>query len=172
MDASYIASHYGWCSSFTSPIELCNCGGYTSDARKLFAKLAGEAEPKQQEMAVIQDFDGVVDGAGVKGVMTAPKLPLELITPEILKGLAEVLKHGAKKYAPNNWMRGMSWETVMGGVLRHLTAFRAGEELDPESNLPHLHHAACGLMFLSWYSNGPSSAQHQKFDDRKYKEAQ
>jgi hypothetical protein len=118
----------------------------------------------------VEDFKGLVDGAGVKSVMTSMKCPLELIPPQFTEGVAEVLKFGAQKYAANNWMRGMSWETVAGGILRHVTAFRRGEEMDPESGLPHLHHAACGLMFLSWYAHGPN-VEHLQFDDRKFRGA-
>lgn len=117
----------------------------------------------------VADFTGAIDGAGVKNVMTSPKTPLELIPPQYTEGVAEVLLHGAKKYAPGNWMRGMSWETVAGGMSRHLSAFRRGEETDPESGLPHLFHLACGAMFLSWYAHGPQAEQHRKFDDRKFK---
>src|SRR5690606_1980906 len=81
----------------------------------------------------VEDFQGTIDGAGVKSVMASPKCPLDLIPPQFSEGVAEVLKHGAQKYAPGNWMRGMSWETVLGGVQRHIQAFRRGEELDPES---------------------------------------
>jgi hypothetical protein len=45
--------------------------------------------------------------------------------------------------------------------MRHLLAFWSGEETDPESGLPHLAHALCGLMFLHWH------AQHRRdLDDR------
>lgn len=117
----------------------------------------------------IEDYTGKVDGAGVKSVMTSPKTPLDLIPPQFLEGLAEVLKHGATKYAPGNWMRGMAWETTLGGVQRHIQAFRRGEEIDPESGLPHLYHAACGIMFTAWYAHGPSAEQHKQFDNRVFK---
>src|SRR5688572_14785066 len=53
----------------------------------------------------VQDFSGEIDGKGVKAVMKTPKCPLELIPPHFSEGVAEVLLHGAKKYAPNNWLR-------------------------------------------------------------------
>lgn len=116
--------------------------------------------------SVVKDYEGKIDGEGIKSVMFSPKCPLELIPPHFTEGLAEVLKHGATKYAPNNWMRGMSWETVAGGMLRHLTAFRRGEEIDPESGQPHLFHLACGTMFLAWYAHGPKAEQYRRLDDR------
>jgi hypothetical protein len=114
------------------------------------------------------DFTGSADGGGYKSVMDSPKTPLELLDPYFLEGVAEVLKHGATKYAPNNWRRGMSWTVVLGGILRHVTAFARGEEYDSESNLPHLHHAACGIMFLAHYAH-TEREEHRPFDDRVYR---
>lgn len=103
--------------------------------------------------------------------MTAPKCPLNLIPPQFTEGLAAVLLHGSEKYAPNNWLRGMSWETVGGGMARHLSAFRRGEEIDPESGLPHLYHLACGTMFLAYYAHGPNAREYRRFDDRLFRDA-
>lgn len=114
------------------------------------------------------DFTGRIDGGGVKQVMKEPKTAVDLVDPRFIEGIGEVLRYGATKYAKNNWMRGMSWSTVLGGVLRHILAFMRGEEFDPETTLPHLHHAACGLMFLCFYAHGPKSPEHRKLDDRGY----
>lgn len=116
------------------------------------------------------EYTGEVTGEGIKMVMANPKTPIELIPPRMIEAVAEVLQHGAKKYNRNNWMAGMSWSTVYGGVQRHLNAFYAGEEIDPESGLPHLSHAACGIMFLLWYSTGPQRHEHRAAcDDRAFK---
>ena len=114
------------------------------------------------------DFTGKIDGGGVKQVMKEPKTMVDLIDPQFIEGIGEVLKFGAKKYAKNNWMRGMSWSTALGGVLRHVLAFLRGEEFDLETGLPHLHHAACGLMFVCYFAHGPKNAEHRAFDDRGY----
>lgn len=116
-------------------------------------------------MSTVKDYENIIDGKGVKSVMTSPKTPIELIPPQFIEGIAEVLLHGANKYAKNNWMRGMSWNTVYGGIQRHLNAFYRGEEIDPESGLPHLYHAGCGLMFLSTYAH-VAREQYASLDDR------
>ncbi len=37
----------------------------------------------------------------------------------------------------------------MAAAQRHLIAHYSGEDIDPESGLPHLAHASCCLMFLT-----------------------
>lgn len=79
------------------------------------------------------------------------KNPLDLLSPVALEGVGLVLAYGAQKYSAHNWRKGMAWSRLIGAALRHLLAFTRGENLDPESGLPHLDHAACCLMFLSEY---------------------
>jgi len=114
----------------------------------------------------VMDFTGAVDGLGVKAVMYSPKSGVQMIDPAFITGIGDVLTYGANKYASNNWMRGMSWTTVIGAVFRHCLAWFMGEDRDRESGLPHLHHAACSLMFLGYYSRTDA---HQPFDDRVFK---
>jgi hypothetical protein len=78
----------------------------------------------------------------------AGKPRVDLLSRIALEGTAEVLGFGARKYAPNGWRRGIEWSRVIGAALRHLLAFNAGEDIDPESGLPHIDHAACCVMFL------------------------
>ena len=81
----------------------------------------------------------------------AGKLRLDLIAPEFERGLAGVLTYGAEKYGSHNWAKGLKYSRVYGAIRRHLLAWQMGEDLDPETGLPHLHHVACELMFLSTY---------------------
>jgi hypothetical protein len=76
---------------------------------------------------------------------------MDLVPPELLFGVAEVLTYGAAKYAPRNWERGMSWGRVFGAMMRHMWAWWRGERVDAESGLPHLHHAGCCIAFLMAY---------------------
>jgi len=113
----------------------------------------------------VQDFTGTVDGKGYKASMDDPaKLPMALIPTAILRGIAAALGYGAKKYAPNNWRRGMKYSEVYSALQRHLVAWQDGEELDGESGLSHLDHAACCLAFLREYTATPTL--YAAFDDR------
>lgn len=114
-----------------------------------------------------QDFDGRIDGTGYKQSMDNPaKFPLTLIPPILLKLIALVLMFGARKYARGQWMRGMSYSEVLDAIGRHWTAIVNGEDIDPETGLPHLGHIGCGIAFLAWYQYGPRWREYETFDDR------
>lgn len=84
---------------------------------------------------------------GVK--LDADKAPLHLVDRLATENLARVLGFGAKKYEPNNWRKGISRTRLLAAAMRHIMADLDGEEMDPESGLPHIDHAACCLMFAS-----------------------
>lgn len=77
------------------------------------------------------------------------KARMDLLPPKVLEGVAQVLAFGAKKYAAWNWVKAPAYGRYFAAVQRHLAAWQAGEDLDPETGLPHLHHALCSLMFLA-----------------------
>lgn len=70
----------------------------------------------------------------------AEKLRYDLVPPSAIKALAEVYTFGARKYKPNNWKLCAEPEKYLAALMRHLEAYRAGEELDKDSGLPHLAH--------------------------------
>jgi hypothetical protein len=89
------------------------------------------------------------------------KTRFDLYPLKAYEGCAKVLTFGANKYTPNGW------KTVDNGVnryyaalIRHLNdqmnySLNGGEGLllDEESNLPHLDHAQCCLVFLREFIN-------------------
>lgn len=79
------------------------------------------------------------------------KVPLDLLPFDALERVGEVLQHGAKKYAPRNWERGMRWGRLLGAAFRHLFAWARGQNRDPETGFSHLAHAACCVLFLLAY---------------------
>jgi hypothetical protein len=89
------------------------------------------------------------------------KLPLHLLSTEAMNQTAAVLAFGADKYAEHNWRKGFAWSRPLAAAMRHITAFNAGEDKDPESGLSHLAHAACCIMFLLEFEK-----THQELDDR------
>lgn len=79
----------------------------------------------------------------------AGKARWDLMPWEALRPVVVVLGHGAAKYAPDNWRRvPKARDRYFAAALRHLVAWREGEQLDPESREPHLAHALRSLLFL------------------------
>jgi hypothetical protein len=97
----------------------------------------------------IGDISSDARGSGARA--NGDKPSYEQVPLFALEGAARVLKFGASKYRRGNWAKGMSWSVVFDCLLRHMVAWQRGEELDPESGLPHLDHAMCNLLFLSAY---------------------
>jgi hypothetical protein len=84
---------------------------------------------------------------GVKYDQNKPRM--DLLDWDALGGLAAVLTFGANKYAAHNWRNGISYSRITAAMLRHLAAIQQGEDVDPESGLPHIDHLGCCWMFLS-----------------------
>lgn len=76
---------------------------------------------------------------------------LELIPPELLFAVGEILTFGARKYADRNWEKGMKWSRVFGALMRHLWSWWKKDDIDAETGKSHLWHAACCIAFLITY---------------------
>ena len=77
------------------------------------------------------------------------------------KELNDLRIQAEEKYAEHNWRKGFVWSRPLSAAMRHITAFNAGEDKDPESGLSHLAHAACCIMFLLEFEK-----THKELDDR------
>jgi hypothetical protein len=80
------------------------------------------------------------------------KLRYDLIPADALDELAKVYTAGAEKYADRNWEAGMSWSRAFGSLMRHAWAWMRGEDIDSESGLPHMAHAAFRCLQLLAYA--------------------
>ena len=87
----------------------------------------------------------VVYEGGVK--YDSGKLRMELIPPEAIEALAEVITYGANKYSDDNWKK-VSKDRYIGALMRHLNAYRKGELYDDESGLTHMAHILTNAAFL------------------------
>ena len=87
---------------------------------------------------------------------------LELLDPYAMRQVGLVLAFGAHKYpSAKNWTKGIEYTRLLGSTLRHIFSYIGGEDLDPESGLPHPAHAVCCLMFLLGMTQ-----LHPELDDR------
>ena len=91
----------------------------------------------------------------------AGKTRFELVPPEVVFAIAQILTFGAEKYHDRNWEQGMSWGRVFGALMRHMWAWWGGQgpttksflfgDMDEETGYSHLWHAACCIAFLVAY---------------------
>jgi hypothetical protein len=106
-----------------------------------------------------------MDGNKATGIKHDQGKPeMALVDAYFIEQLAAVLTFGARKYSSENWRGGLSTKRTLSAVLRHVFSFLKGEDNDPESGLPHLAHAACGLMFTIWMT------KHKPELDDRYKD--
>ena len=98
------------------------------------------------------------DGSVVKTSQTATsggrkfdggKPQYGLLPPNALKAIVEILTFGAEKYEPNNWKRVPDAQRrYFDAAMRHLWAWKDGEQNDPESGKNHLAHAGACIFFM------------------------
>lgn len=89
--------------------------------------------------------------------------PLEVgaVDPLARAELGRVAAFGSRKYARGNYLLGYDWSLCVDALHRHMLAFEAGEDRDPESGLLHPAHAAWhGLALCSFV------LREVGFDDR------
>jgi hypothetical protein len=80
------------------------------------------------------------------------KARMELLPLGSLQEVAKVMTFGANKYAENGWKSlPRAEDRYTGALLRHLTSIQSGEDVDPESGLPHIAHVACNALFLTYF---------------------
>lgn len=92
---------------------------------------------------------------------------MDLLPYDALVEIAKVLDYGAAKYSRGNWSKGIQYSRLIAACERHLGEFKEGRDVDPETTLNHVAHAACNLVFLLWMQK-----HHPELDNRWIKESQ
>lgn len=92
----------------------------------------------------------------------AGKLRMDLIPPEAIHALADILTSGAARYSARNWENGISYGRVFAAIMRHLWAWWGRRGTDPDSGRSHLWHALTGVAFLVTFE----AKGMEQFDDR------
>ncbi len=94
--------------------------------------------------AVINERGGAKADAG--------KTRYDLLVPEFIEGMANVMTFGAIKYSDWNWVN-LDRARVFASLWRHIIAYQKGERIDKETNLSHHYHAGCNLMMIDGIDN-------------------
>jgi hypothetical protein len=83
------------------------------------------------------------------------KSRLDLLPPRATEIVGYCLRHGAIKYAPNNWAKCKDPSRYIAAMLRHVMAHLRGEFTDLKSGIPHIAAAVTsGLFALDLYARG------------------
>lgn len=114
-------------------------------------------KPHRSHMGETQDFASL--HTAIK--YDRDKLRFDLLPAGPLMEIARVFTYGAGKYCDRNWEKGMDWGRLFAATQRHLWAFWAGEDIDPESGISHLAHAGFGVLALLEFTK-----THPELDDR------
>lgn len=91
------------------------------------------------------------------------KVPYNLIPTHLLEPAAMVFQWYADQHEGDVWWwaKGMPWTKVIACMKRHLAAIERGEDIDPESGLPHIGHLMCNALMLEHYMK-----HYKEGDDR------
>jgi hypothetical protein len=89
------------------------------------------------------------DGGGMR--FNAGKNRIDLLPPEWIWALADVMTQGAKKYDERNWEKGMDWSAMIGCIQRHLAKFQTGQRYDGKEFNKELGTTGCHeLAMVAW----------------------
>ena len=80
----------------------------------------------------------------------------DLLVWFVIRDVVKIMTFGAEKYADNSWQGNVPFkEKYFASLMRHISDWRMGEKVDPESGMHHLAHAICNCMFLIWGDKNP-----------------
>ncbi len=109
------------------------------------------------------------------------KSDFSLLSAIWLAGVSRVLTKGKLKYDAHNWRNGLKIARLLASVLRHVTLYLAGQDLDVDPNCPncqsktctfhtgehHLDCAGAGIMFARELSlTRPDLDDRYKYNDK------
>lgn len=148
-----------WISKVGNKIELCVI--YLTDFKVTYFY---PDNPNQQYeidfKSFLEDFEPVItESKGRKDDLN--KRRYSLLPTNTINQVVDVLEYGASdKYEVDNWQKIPDARTrFYNAAMRHIDAWWNGEILDLDkgetkgSQLPHLAHAVCCLLFLMWFDN-------------------
>jgi hypothetical protein len=93
-------------------------------------------------------MDGTKD-TNPKDIIAGAKVPLSLCPDTLIAAVAMSFVEGSLKYGRFNWRAaGARTSVYLDAMQRHMKAYEGGEEIDPDSGLPHLWKAAACLAIL------------------------
>lgn len=84
---------------------------------------------------------------------TGGKRRMDLVPPDAIMALADLMTVNGHKYPDRNWEKGMDYSMVLGSLKRHTAEFEAGVDIDPTDNQHHAIKMMWNAMALYCYWN-------------------
>ncbi len=176
-------SHY----NKSGPLPICyECGGPSVETTKWTPKSTEKdienscefcghtkANTHHKDCPLLCDFGTKQKGVNPKDVIGSAKNPHGCISRAVLAEVGLAMMEGARKYRRHNYrVTPVRAEVYFDAANRHLDAWWEGENIDPDSGLPHLTKAIASLFVIrdaiingSWYDDRPPKVpeEHWKF---------
>jgi hypothetical protein len=109
------------------------------------------AEPKEESILKLNEVVDklICEDKALRYNSGKPQLSYNLLGKEAIEGECRVWEYGGKKYSRGNWLKGTKWTEAADSLLRHLTSFLNGVDIDEESQQNHVDHVVCCAKILS-----------------------
>lgn len=88
------------------------------------------------------------------------KLRWDLIPFDCLEEVVDIYGRGAEVHGDNNWQKvDRGPERYFAALMRHLVAYRRGEEFDAPWHTRHLAHVVWNALALLWFQTHPRAEE-------------
>lgn len=106
-----------------------------------------------EEMSMAEEYWDLPrpqEGINPKDKIGMTKPSLRLVPPALEIQVSRAMAEGAAKYGPYNWRTGppVQLTIYIEAAKRHLAALLDGEDIDPESGIPHAAKAAACMAII------------------------
>lgn len=103
-----------------------------------------------------------VKASNPKDIVGIEKSPFTTMSMAVFAEVGVAMLEGSLKYGRHNYRSiGVRTSVYVDATMRHITSYWEGEDIDPDSKLPHLTKAISSLMVLR-----DAEIRHMVYDDR------
>lgn len=96
------------------------------------------------------------------GPQSKGKPMISLVPQEAIIGIARGFEHGIEKHGKHEFRdNNVTYTEIIDSLMRHTLAYLSGEDIDPDSGLPHVQLIGCNYAMLEW-----KRVHHPEQDDR------
>lgn len=105
----------------------------------------------------------ILDGEKERGLRyNNGKTKWSLMDFDTLEGALKVFEFGTEKYGVDNWKKGLKTTEICESLMRHLVSYLNCDDIDKETNLPHVDHILCNAIMLAY-----TNKFNKEFDTRR-----